>query len=455
MAIVRRLRRPSPAALVPEVVDPPALTRSASYPAMFDSFGFNGTSYPLGLQTTMGQNDEEPIPADFVGLARNAYLANGPIFSLILTRMMLFSEARFLFQRMRNGRPTEMFSSKALRLLERPWPNGTTGELLARAEQDVSLGGNFYVVRDGNRLRRLRPDRVVIVMGSERLPEDPALAWDADVIGYAYMDDAGKLIDTFLPEQVAHWSPIPDPLAHYRGMSWLTPVIREIQSDKAATDHKARYFVNAGTPNLVVKVPELDYESFKDFKEDFNDEHAGAWNAYKTLFLGGGADVSTVGGNLEQMDFKVVQGAGETRLAAAARVPPIVAGFSEGLASGTYSNYGQARRSFADGFARPQWRTFAAAISALIVVPSDARLWYDDRDIPFLREDLSEESKIRQTDATTVRTLVDAGFEPDAAVNFVSTSNTDALKGNHTGLFSVQLQPPTTGEDPDDTDPPE
>jgi hypothetical protein len=31
---------------------------------------------------------------------------------------------------------------------------------------------------------------------------------------------------------VAHWSPIPDPLANFRGMSWLTPVLREIDADQ-------------------------------------------------------------------------------------------------------------------------------------------------------------------------------------------------------------------------------
>ena len=44
-------------------------------------------------------------------------------------------------------------------------------------------------------------------------------------------------------------------------------------------------------------------------------------NAYKTLFLAGGADVKVVGADLKQVDFKQVQGAGETRIAAAAGVP--------------------------------------------------------------------------------------------------------------------------------------
>ncbi|MGB5697221.1 MAG: hypothetical protein WBM46_16305, partial [Polyangiales bacterium] len=144
------------------------------------------------------------------------------------------------------------------------------------------------------------------------------------------------------------------------------------------------------------------------------------------------------------------QGRGETRIAAAAGVPPIIAGFSEGLESATYSNYGQARRKFGDHYARPQWRSFAAAVSKLLPQPrGGVRLWYDDRDIAFLREDQGDEAKIRQTDAITVNTLITAGFEPDAVVSAVQTGNLATLAGQHTGLTSVQLVPPDTGQGQD------
>jgi phage portal protein BeeE len=57
----------------------------------------------------------------------------------------------------------------------------------------------------------------------------------------------------------------------------------------------------------------------------------------------------------------VTQGAGETRIAAAAGVPPVIVGLSEGLQAATYSNYSQARRRFADGTMRPLWRNAAVA----------------------------------------------------------------------------------------------
>jgi len=76
------------------------------------------------------------------------------------------------------------------------------------------------------------------------------------------------------------------------------------------------------------------------------------------------------------------------------------------------------------------------------------RLWYDDRDIAFLREDMGDEANIRQTVASTIETLVRTGYAPDAAVAYANSGNPDALLGKHSGLMSVQLVPPGTGADP-------
>jgi phage portal protein BeeE len=135
----------------------------------------------------------------------------------------------------------------------------------------------------------------------------------------------------------------------------------------------------------------------------FRAGHEGALNAYKTLFLAGGADVKTVGTDFKQLDLKAVQGAGETRIAAAAGVPPVVVGLSEGLQAATYSNYAQARRRFADQTMRPLWRNAAGSLARIINVPPASELWYDDRDIPALREDEKDAADIQQSQAVTIR----------------------------------------------------
>lgn len=399
---------------------------------------FNGQQYGTSPLTTWGTAGEEPIAPDFAGLVNGAYASDGVVFACILTRLLVFSEARFQWRQMRDGRPADMFGTGELGVLERPWPNGTTGELLARMEQDASLGGNSFWVRRQDRLVRLRPDYVTIVMGSPS-----GEWWDTVPLGYA-VREPGRGKSTFLDvAEVAHYSPIPDPIADWRGMSWLTPVIREIQGDKAMTAHKLKFFENAATPNLAIKFdPSISAAQVEEFRRIVEDRHAGWENAYKTIYLGGGADPTVIGSTMEQMSFKTTQGAGETRVAAAAGVPPVLVGLSEGLAAATYSNYGQARRRFADGTIRPLWRMAAASLQKLVVAPPGADLWYDDRDIPFLREDEKDAAEIAGIQSATVQKLVDAGFDPDAAVQAAATGDMRALTGTHTGLYSVQLQPP-------------
>ena len=88
---------------------------------------------------------------------------------------------------------------------------------------------------------------------------------------------------------------------------------------------------------MVVRHAEgANLDKVKAFAELMEDRHTGAENAYKTLHLYPGADVTVVGSNLKDVEFKAVRGAGETRIAAAAGCRPIIVGLSEGLASATY-----------------------------------------------------------------------------------------------------------------------
>lgn len=775
--------------------------RSDDAPLSLDDWAqyltFGGTAYPFALNQTMPGSPGEQIANSFTGYVQGAYKSNGVIFACMLARLLLFSEARFQFRQIRNGRPGDLFGTQALGLLEQPWPNGTTGGLLIRMIQDADLAGNAYITRRAPRLpgqrpylQRLRPDWMTIIRGSrQRTSADRVSEFDLELVGYSYQPGgptSGEKPRLLLPEDVAHFAPIPDPEASYRGMSWLTPVLSEILADGAATTHKRKFFEHGATPNMVVSLdPSIKREAFNDWISKFEDQHLGYLNAYKclhpstevalwngarcpasevrvgdvvvswadgnpvpgmvavaewqapspivtvttqrgrvirtndrhpfltrrgwvdardlragdllttglgwgrprlqdsltpheawmvgllvgdgclvgstptvsmadagvaaragsvasivkrpvrerapydyrvlgvtelvrglglngkrahekrvpaaimtggigvvcaflsglvdadghvsdparrwtcevgitstsesllrdvqhllasvgvnaslssppsmragatgggsgvqrrhdahrlivsgqgpriadllnlshrdkarrlavyakrpsgqdrsrvdrvvsvevsepeptigievadhhthvtggvvthnTLYLGGGADAKVVGADFKQMDFKVTQGAGETRIAAAAGVPPVIVGLSEGLEQATYSNYAQARRRFADGTMRPLWREAAGSLATLVDVPPAAELWYDDRDIAFLQEDLKDAAEIQGVEASTIKTLIDAGYKPDSVAAAVTSG--DWSKLDHTGLFSVQLQPPGT-----------
>ena len=101
--------------------------------------GFGG-EYPL-LRTSMGQLDEERL----VQTASMAYRANGPVFALVVARLQVFSQVRLAWTRFEGGQPTDLFGTQALSVLERPWPGGTTSDLLARMEVDVSSAGTSFI----------------------------------------------------------------------------------------------------------------------------------------------------------------------------------------------------------------------------------------------------------------------------------------------------------------------
>ncbi|MFB6512109.1 phage portal protein [Streptomyces virginiae] len=407
-----------------------------------NAFQFGGASYsPLGIQQTMPGQASEPIPNDFHGYAVRA-ATNGVLSSCMDVRKDVFSSVRFTWQRLHKGRPSEMFGTSDLGLLERPWPGGTTQDLLARVIQDADLAGNAYWARDGDELVRMRPDWVQIVLEPRKF-RNGTLGWRR--LGYLYTEGgihSGNEPVALLVDEVAHFAPKPDPLATYRGMSWMTPILRETSTDGLMSAHKARYFENAATPNLVVSMPrEITPDAFEKFAAKMDAGHKGAHNAYKTLYLGGGADVTVVGHSFSQMDFSKVQGAGETRIAAAAGVPPVIVGLSEGLAAATYSNYAQARRRFADGTVHPLWANVAGSFAHLVrPVGGAVRLWYDPRDVPFLREDRKDAAEIVWRRAQTIRALTDSGYTPDSVVAAVDSEDLSLLV--HTGLFSVMLQPP-------------
>lgn len=407
----------------------------------FDEYVNLLNQYPVRPLTSYNTTTEA-VAGDYATNVANVLKRNGPIFALIAFRTDLFSQVRWAYRQRRNGKPGDIFSNPALDTVN------DDPQLNKWLIIDNDLAGNFYGYRDQSSVTRLRPDWVQLAY------DKPLDAWNAQLAAVLYYEGgmAGKGPDDairFMPEDVIHWYDRPDPERKGLGMSWISPIAREIAADNAANTHKLKFFENGATPNLVMKFPEaITPAAVNEFKENFAEDNVGVQNAYKNLWLGGGADATVIGADLKQLEFSITQGKGESRLASAARVPAVLVGFSEGLQAATYSNYASARRMASDGLLHPLWVSAAGAIGKVVRAPSGAEFWYDAYDIPFLREDKDAEAKIRSTDASTIRQLVDAGFTPDSVVAAVQSGDWALL--DHTGLFSVQLQPPGSN-DPNDT----
>ena len=63
-------------------------------------------------------------------------------------------------------------------------------------------------------------------------------------------------------------------------MSWLTPILREIQADQAMTRHQRKFFDNGATVNMVIKHdPAANEEKVRRWAEQMNAKHGGVSNA--------------------------------------------------------------------------------------------------------------------------------------------------------------------------------
>lgn len=416
-------------------------------------FGYGGNQYQVGgynlIQTLAGNRASEivnTLPGYMAALRQCP-----PAFAAELVRASVLSQARFTFRNL-PGRPNarKQFGTRELGILEKPWTNATTGELIARMEWHAGVAGNAYVTRRPDRLRVLRPDWVAVLYGSQQEPEDAIHALDGELIGYVYQNgglySSGNLPTTLLPADVAHWSPIPDPEAGEVGMSWVTPAIREMQGDRLTSEHKIRFFENGATPNLVVKgIPAVTQEQFNGLVSMMEEKHAGVANAYRTLYLTAGADATVVGANLAGLDLKAITGTFETRIASLSRVHPVILGIAEGLAGSALNagNFGMARRIWADTWIYPTLQDLVASLATIVNVPSGAELWFDTSDMPILREDAKDAADIGKVNSSTVTQYVREGYTPDSAVAAVQAQDVSLLK--HTGNLSVQLQPPGSG----------
>jgi hypothetical protein len=797
--------------LIRSLLSPPQLRATGSY-TVEDLYGWLMAAGAPLLNQTWPAN-EEKVEGDFGGLVRTAYQANGVVFACLMTRFLLFSQARFQFQQLRGGVPGDLFGTPELRIIERPEPGETTADLLSVAMLDADLAGDWFGVRRPGRIKRLRPDWTVILVGSpNRGIAYPAWDPDAEVGGFSYSPNgpygAGETW-SFAREEVAHWAPIRDPLMRYRGMPLPTAVLREIRGDSAMTTHKGKfmelaapqpldarvltpagwttmgsmeigdrvigrdgrphdvlgvypqgerdifrvtfsdgavtectadhlwevasaydrergvtrtlplsaimadgpasrsgglrwsvplpepiafddpgplamepyllgvmlgdgsfrngavtfstadpeivesvralvpvgvevihqkeysyhlrggargdawrgrsgaglprgqragtyvhpmialakslglwnvigyekavpepylrasvfdreallqglidtdghvagsvvrftntseilarqvaelarslgarasvkpvkdrpgepnrrpqwtttinrlpawlmpcrlerkvaayrvpssrsprhryiaviepagrkfaqciyldgpehlyvtddYIVTHNTPNMVVKFPPtLTKAKAQETIDVFEQEHRGAYNAYRTMYLLGGAEAQVVGKDLQQLDFKVVQGSGETRIAAAMNVHPTIVGLSEGMQGSALNagNFNATRRLQADKMLRPSWGSFAGSLEMIVPPVPGSRLWYDERNIPFLAEDVKDAAEVLSIQTQAMRTLGDGGWEHDAVVDAVTSGDLRRLSGRHSGLVPVQLQAPGT-----------
>lgn len=396
-----------------------------------DTFWEGQASGASVLLSSYGSPDHEKILPQLASATVAANGGNTIVFSAMRKRIALFSEASFTLQ---SASDKKLFTDQRLNLLQHPWPDATEGDLLARMEQDAGLAGNAYIWAPPGegRVVRWRPDWVTIISELVYVPgtED---GWYRNKVGFHFEPPRHAQAQFGPPvtvpvREVAHWAPMPDPEAEFRGMSWLTPVIREVDADNGMTGYKLQYLQNAASPNLLIKYAQkLQPGTVDAIRERMTARYGGLSNAFRTLVLDQGADATVIGNSLAQMNFDSVQSAGADRILAAADVPGILIGL-ESL-KGAGKSYEDVMRQFADTWARPEWRSCCSALQKLVpgLPDSGIRLWYDTANISALQDGGQQRAQIGLIQAQALLTLRNAGYTRDSAVKAVTSNDVSLL----------------------------
>ena len=388
------------------------------------------------LTTSYGSPDRESLLPQFVDWSKRAYTSNGIVFSAFLLRMLLLSEAEFQWQALDDK---HLFGNQDLLALEEPFgPGSHSGELIARMEQDAGMAGNAYIwsAPGQDRLVRLRPDWTTII---SELVNVPGGGQYRRKTGYWVADPAKLVTDPrqgqFYPaDEVAHWAPIPDPVAEFRGMSWLTPVVRDVAGDDGLTQYKIRYLENNASPNLLLRyASKLAPGTVDALRERITARYAGVDNAFKTLILDQGADATVIGNSLQQMDFANVGAAGADRILAASMVPGVLVGIEPLRGAGR--GYEESMQKFANMWARPTWRSLCACLQGIVPPPSTGtRLWFDTSDIAALQDTALTRGQAALVNMQALLTASQAGADFGSAVQAIEAGDVSLLKPAAAGV---------------------
>jgi phage portal protein BeeE len=380
------------------------------------------------LTTSYASPDREPVMPQLAAFAQQANSSSAIVFAAILVRMALFSEARPCFQAKDDN---HLFGNTSLAKLEEPFgPDSTFGNLAARAEQDACLAGNSFTwdAPGEDRLVRLRPDWTTII--SEIVPVNGGGHYRRKV-GY-WTEPPKSALDQgegfFVPAaECVHWAPLPDPAADFRGMSWLTPIYRDIAGDDGLTGYKIKYLQNSASPNLLIKYAQkLAPGTVDSVRERMHARYGGVDNAFKTLVLDQGADVTVIGNSLAQMDFSGVSAVGTERILAAAGVPGVLVGLEPLRGAGR--GFQESMQKFANMWARPEWRSFFGAFSKIMDVPAGNRLWFDTGDIAALQDGETERAQAALIRMQALLAARQAGYDPMSAIAAVDSMDLTQLK---------------------------
>ena len=316
----------------------------------------------------MGTLVSGPGATDMIYRAWHQDDSNSAVFACLSAIATAYPEAPAkVWRDQQQGQREELPAHPLKRLLDNPNPYLSSADMWHYTQWCKHLAGNAY----WRKLRTGGPGTNVV----ELWPISPARLVpvttrdDADrgvfISYYAYSFDPTKDPELVPPEDIVHFRLGVDDKDHRLGCSPLARLFREVAGDDEAHKWQTSMLQNGGTVGMLVQVPidsNLTQDQAEELKARFEERFSGD-NRGKVGVLMGGASAQPYGFSPEQMDMKALHRIPEERIAAALRVPAIIAGLGAGLDRSTYANFKEAREMFAEMTLLPLYGFDAAALN--------------------------------------------------------------------------------------------
>lgn len=357
-------------------------------------------SNPVGGLISSMWSSGSPVytSRSFEALAREGFENNGYIFRAISIIAQACAGIPWVLYRdkgtsgasarRRTGgkiKTTELDTHPLLDLLAHPHGQDTITGTASLVEQLVSyyvLSGNSYVTALRPTTRKAPPQELWVQQPG-RMRVIPAA--DGTVSAYRYTV-SGKHQD-FDPGDVLHWRSF-NPTDDWYGLSPVGVAARTVDQMNSANDWNTAMFQNYARPSgFLVSQSTLTDPQYERLQLELRAKYGSAKNAGKPGLLEGGLDWKQVGLAPVDLDWLEGKKTNVREIAVILGVPSEMLGDSTNK---TYSNYGEARRSFYTETVLPLMDVLRDLLNAWLVPmygENGLRLDYDRDDIEALQED--------------------------------------------------------------------
>lgn len=226
-----------------------------------------------------------------------------------------------LYRKTKDGEREEIDNHPLIDLWDHVNPFQTRYQFILLLQTYVSLVGEAFVVLNFNRLGvpaemwLAPPSRMTVVPSP-------------DTYISHYELRGSSVIRLEIPEvvQIAD----PNPANPYRGTGAAKAIATDLDAEFYGSRYQQRLFYNDARPGLFLEFPDMPPDDErKRLRSEWNEQHQGWRNAYKTAFLWGGAKANMVTMTNRDMDFTRLRTATRKAILGAFHIPESLMGISD------------------------------------------------------------------------------------------------------------------------------